>query len=150
MAIDDQPRPLAALRTRRPDIAESVLTVEGEECSDYVEWFDMKDGEIFCVLAVSGFVERVAVWQICPSPAETAIRLGRKARAPMPVHGIFHGRRSDRMTFAMRRQNDAAGHFRSVRVKPNTSLLKHDNCQEPTSVEAVTHEIELRWPQHQN
>jgi hypothetical protein len=53
VAIGDQNTALKSLRQRRPDVAESELTIVGEASPDYVEWLDVKDGDILCVLAVS-------------------------------------------------------------------------------------------------
>jgi hypothetical protein len=41
------------LRKRRNLGADADLTVVGEASPDYVEWLDVKDGEVFCVLAIS-------------------------------------------------------------------------------------------------
>jgi hypothetical protein len=53
VAIAERNAALAALRDRRPDVAESELSIVGEASPDYVEWLDVKDGDILCVLAVS-------------------------------------------------------------------------------------------------
>jgi hypothetical protein len=52
VAIDDQKNALRTLRHKRPDIERSELTVVGEASPDYVEWFGMKDGDIFYLLEV--------------------------------------------------------------------------------------------------
>jgi hypothetical protein len=53
VAISDQKAALKALRYKRPDVERSELTIVGEASRDYVEWLDVKDGDVFCVLAVS-------------------------------------------------------------------------------------------------
>ena len=52
VAIADRDAALRALRYRRPDVEASTMTVVGEASPDYVEWLDVKDGDIFCVAAV--------------------------------------------------------------------------------------------------
>ena len=53
VAIADPDAALKALRYRRPDVEASTMTVVGEATPDYVEWLGVKDGDIFCVVAVS-------------------------------------------------------------------------------------------------
>jgi hypothetical protein len=53
VAIADREAALKALRYRRPDVEASAMTIVGEATPDYVEWLDVKDGDILCVLAVS-------------------------------------------------------------------------------------------------
>jgi hypothetical protein len=53
VAIADRDAALAALRYRRPDIEASTLLIVGEATPDHVEWLGLKDGDIFCVQAVS-------------------------------------------------------------------------------------------------
>jgi hypothetical protein len=53
VAITDRDAALAALRYRRPDVEASELAIVGEATPDYVEWLDLKDGQILCVSAVS-------------------------------------------------------------------------------------------------
>jgi hypothetical protein len=52
VAINDQENALRTLKHKRPDIERSELTVVGEATADYVEWFGVKDGDIFCLRAV--------------------------------------------------------------------------------------------------
>ena len=52
VAINDQENALRTLKHKRPDIERSELTVVGEVNPNYVEWFGVKDGDIFCLLAV--------------------------------------------------------------------------------------------------
>jgi hypothetical protein len=52
IAINDQKNALRTLRHKRPDIERSELTVVGEADADYVAWFGVKAGDIFCLLAV--------------------------------------------------------------------------------------------------
>ena len=52
VAINDQKNALRTLRHKRPDIERSELTIVGEADANYVEWFDVKAGDIFCLLAV--------------------------------------------------------------------------------------------------
>ena len=52
-AIPDQFAAMAALRKRRKMSAKVELIVIGETSSDYVDWLDIRGGEILCVLAVS-------------------------------------------------------------------------------------------------
>jgi hypothetical protein len=53
VAIADPDAALKALRYRRPDVEASTMTVVGEATPDCVEWLGVKDGDIFCVVAVS-------------------------------------------------------------------------------------------------
>jgi hypothetical protein len=53
VAIADRDAALRALRYRRPDVEASNMTVAGEASPDSVEWLALKDGDIFCVAAVS-------------------------------------------------------------------------------------------------
>jgi hypothetical protein len=41
----------SALR-KRPGLRNTVLTVVGEASPNDVEWLDLKDGEIFCVMPI--------------------------------------------------------------------------------------------------
>jgi hypothetical protein len=50
VAISDQTEALKALRDQRD--ANVEIIPRGEAGSDILEWFDIKDGEIFCVMAV--------------------------------------------------------------------------------------------------
>jgi hypothetical protein len=43
---------LKTLKYKRPDIELSKLTVVGEANADDVDWLDIKDGDIVCLLAV--------------------------------------------------------------------------------------------------
>jgi hypothetical protein len=52
VAISDQENALRTLRYKRPDISLSQLTVVGEANADYVEWLDVRDGDIVCLQAV--------------------------------------------------------------------------------------------------
>jgi hypothetical protein len=52
VAISDQENALKTLKYKRPDIELSKLTVVGEANPDYVEWLDVKDGDIVCLQAV--------------------------------------------------------------------------------------------------
>jgi hypothetical protein len=52
VAIRDQKNALMTLKHKRPDIERSELTVVGEADANYVEWFGVKNGDIFCLLAV--------------------------------------------------------------------------------------------------
>jgi hypothetical protein len=53
VAIADKQAALFALRTRRPDLEESDFTFVGEAGSDDVQWLDVKDDQIRCVMSVS-------------------------------------------------------------------------------------------------
>jgi hypothetical protein len=53
VAISDKQAALFALRTRRPDLEESDFTVVGEAGPDDVQWLDVKDDQIRCVMSVS-------------------------------------------------------------------------------------------------
>ncbi|MGA2944614.1 MAG: hypothetical protein ABSE50_21525 [Xanthobacteraceae bacterium] len=52
VAISDQADALRTLRSKRPDIELSQLTVVGEANSDYVDWLGVKDGDVVCLQAV--------------------------------------------------------------------------------------------------
>jgi hypothetical protein len=51
VAMSDQSAALSALR-RRPSLRDADLTVVGEASPNDVEWLDLKDGEIFCVMPI--------------------------------------------------------------------------------------------------
>ena len=52
VAISDQANALRTLRSKRPDIELSQLTVVGEANSDHVDWLGVKDGDVVCLQAV--------------------------------------------------------------------------------------------------
>jgi hypothetical protein len=52
VAISDQFAARAALRKRR-NLDDAELTVVGEATPEFVEWLDVKDGEILSVMEVS-------------------------------------------------------------------------------------------------
>jgi hypothetical protein len=51
VAMSDQFAALSALR-KRPTLRDADLTVVGEASPNDVEWLDVKDGEIFCVIRI--------------------------------------------------------------------------------------------------
>ena len=51
VAMSDQFAALSALR-KRPGLRDVDLTVVGEASPNDVEWLDLKDGEIFCVMPI--------------------------------------------------------------------------------------------------
>jgi hypothetical protein len=51
VAMSDQFAALSALR-KRPGLRDADLTVVGEASPNDVEWLDLKDGEIFCVMPI--------------------------------------------------------------------------------------------------
>src|SRR5215471_15970475 len=51
VAMSDQFDAMSALR-KRPTLRDADLTVVGEASPDDVEWLDVKDGEIFCVMPI--------------------------------------------------------------------------------------------------
>jgi hypothetical protein len=51
VAMSDQSAALSALR-KRPGLRDVDLTVVGEASPNDVEWLDLKDGEIFCVIPI--------------------------------------------------------------------------------------------------
>src|SRR6516162_157311 len=51
VAMSDQFAAMSALR-KRPTLRDADLTVVGEASPDDVEWLDVKDGEIFCVMPI--------------------------------------------------------------------------------------------------
>jgi hypothetical protein len=51
VAMSDQFAALSALR-KRPSLRDADLTVVGEASPNDVEWLDVKDGEIFCVIPI--------------------------------------------------------------------------------------------------
>jgi hypothetical protein len=57
VAIADRDEAVKALRERR-QLLDVQITVAGQATDEYLEWLDVRPGEIFCVMAVS-----------CPSPA---------------------------------------------------------------------------------
>jgi hypothetical protein len=54
VAIADQAKAIEALRSRRKlvDVHQHVRIV-GEAEPEFLEWLDVKEGEIFCVMALS-------------------------------------------------------------------------------------------------
>jgi hypothetical protein len=53
VAIPDKLAALATLRLRRPDLQEATFDIVGAADQKFVNWLDVKDGEVFCVKAVS-------------------------------------------------------------------------------------------------
>ena len=51
VAMSDQFAAMSALR-KRPGLRDVDLTVVGEASPNDVEWLDLKDGEIFCVIPI--------------------------------------------------------------------------------------------------
>ena len=51
VALPDQFAAMSALR-KRPTLRDADLTVVGEASPNDVEWLDLKDGEIFCVIPI--------------------------------------------------------------------------------------------------
>ena len=51
VAMSHQFAAMSALR-KRPTLRDADLTVVGEASPDDVEWLDVKDGEIFCVMPI--------------------------------------------------------------------------------------------------
>jgi hypothetical protein len=51
VAMSDQFAAMSALR-KRPTLRDADLTVVGEASPDDVEWLDVTDGEIFCVMPI--------------------------------------------------------------------------------------------------
>jgi hypothetical protein len=49
--LSDQFAAMSALR-KRPTLRDADLTVVGEASPDDVEWLDVKDGDIFCVMPI--------------------------------------------------------------------------------------------------
>jgi hypothetical protein len=52
VAIADRDEAVEALRERK-HLLETKLTVSGEATDDYLDWLDVRSGEILAVLAVS-------------------------------------------------------------------------------------------------
>ena len=52
VAIADRNRAVKALRERR-QLLDVQITVAGQATDEYLEWLDVRPGEIFCVMAVS-------------------------------------------------------------------------------------------------
>ena len=48
-AVSDQFAAMSALR-KRPTLRDANMTVVGEASPNEVEWLDLKDGQIFCVV----------------------------------------------------------------------------------------------------
>src|SRR6516165_5113548 len=51
VAMSDQFAAMSTLR-KRPTLRDADLTVVGEASPDDVEWLEIKDGEIFCVMPI--------------------------------------------------------------------------------------------------
>ena len=52
VAIADRDEAVKALRERR-QLLDVQITVAGQATDEYLEWLDVRPGEIFCVMAVS-------------------------------------------------------------------------------------------------
>lgn len=52
-AIPNHVAAIEALRTKRPDLDDADLSVEGEATADSVEWLNVRDGEIVCLVPLS-------------------------------------------------------------------------------------------------
>jgi len=52
VAIEDRDEAVKALRERR-QLLDVQITVAGQATDEYLEWLDVRPGEIFCVMAVS-------------------------------------------------------------------------------------------------
>jgi hypothetical protein len=52
VAIADRDEAVKALRVRR-QLLDVQITVAGQATDEYLEWLDVRPGEIFCVMAVS-------------------------------------------------------------------------------------------------
>jgi hypothetical protein len=52
VAIADRDEAVKALRERR-QLLDVQITVPGQATDEYLEWLDVRPGEIFCVMAVS-------------------------------------------------------------------------------------------------
>jgi hypothetical protein len=53
VAASERALALARLRLRRPDTAESNLTVDGEADPEYAAWLSMRDGDVLSVMGGS-------------------------------------------------------------------------------------------------
>jgi hypothetical protein len=52
VAIDDPTAALAVLRSRREMTAGVGLVIDGEASPEYVDWLDLRPGQILCVVAL--------------------------------------------------------------------------------------------------
>jgi hypothetical protein len=53
VAIKEQSAALETLRFRRPDLEEAMLVTAGEATADFVDWLDVKDGQVLSIMVVS-------------------------------------------------------------------------------------------------
>jgi hypothetical protein len=49
----DQSVALATLRFRRPDLESAEFIVSGEATAEFVDWLDVKDGQILIIAVIS-------------------------------------------------------------------------------------------------
>jgi hypothetical protein len=52
VAVTDRDEAVKMLRKRR-HLLDAEMTVAGQATDEYLEWLDVRPGEIFCVMAVS-------------------------------------------------------------------------------------------------
>ncbi len=53
VAMKDQSAALATLRFRRPDLESAELIVSGEATPQFVDWLDVKNGQVLSIMVVS-------------------------------------------------------------------------------------------------
>lgn len=53
VAMKDQSAALATLQFRRPDLENAEFLIRGEAAPDFVEWLDVKDGQILSIMVVA-------------------------------------------------------------------------------------------------
>jgi hypothetical protein len=53
VAMKNQDAAVAALRFRRPDLESAEFIVRGEATTEFVDWLDVKDGQILSITVIS-------------------------------------------------------------------------------------------------
>jgi hypothetical protein len=53
VAMKDQSAALETLRFRRPDLDGAMLLMAGEATPEFVDWLDVKDGQILSIMVVA-------------------------------------------------------------------------------------------------
>ena len=53
VAMKDQSAALATLQFRRPDLENAEFLIRGEAAPDFVEWLDVKDGQILSIMVIA-------------------------------------------------------------------------------------------------
>jgi hypothetical protein len=53
VAMKEQSAALETLLFRRPDLEGAMLVTAGEATADFVDWLDVKDGQVLSIMVVS-------------------------------------------------------------------------------------------------